>query len=270
MRFFSIASIVLMIAFQVGAQDSLTHDPVVPKKTMAIVPFMEQMYFNDLSQLWYQTGESKSQEDQILSISKQMVKVLNDSLVDSYTLLDLNHIQTIGTVDYLSEFYSIGNYGFADTFPQKEPKFKLLRTKKEAEPEESSPSMSSTDIRTQAELRNNQFLNMMIRDFKNYKKRCQELKVDQVLFITQLEVKGDFGSPYNSGQETDYFIVIHYALYDKDGLLLLGNKTNKVTTNEKARYNYFIQNDISKAATSIFTAIDQMNKKEALKKKKKQ
>ena len=97
--------------------------------------------------------------------------------------------------------------------------------------------------------------------------------VDEVLFINQFDVKGDFSSPYNSGRETDYFINIHYSLFDKNGKLLLGNKTKYATTNEKARYYSFLSKDLRKASSEITRNISNMNRliaEEEAKKKKKQ
>jgi len=255
-------------------------DSLAKKKNIAVVPFMPQMYQNDLSRLWYKTGEMTSHQTQLYEISRQIAHALADSLLNEYELTDLNESQTISTTDFLLEFYGLGSIAYADTFPQKTAKAKWLKNKSAfIKPHESGPD--NGNIRLTEEERQDQFINFKIRDLKRYVKLCKELEVDQVLFINQFDVKGDFGSPYQSGRETNYFINIHYALYDDHANLLLGNKTKHTTTNEKARYRYFLENDLTKSTHEITKKISEMLKiqeeiqaeldaKLAKKKKKKQ
>jgi hypothetical protein len=97
----------IFISVNISAQDSL-----IAKKNIAIVPFMPQMYFNDLSRLWSQTGESFCQEQQVKDISKQLFTVLQDSLSLKYNLIDLNESNTISTKDYLLEFYALATFAY--------------------------------------------------------------------------------------------------------------------------------------------------------------
>ena len=227
----------------------------IVKKTIAVVPFMPQMYNNDLARLWHKTGESLCQEKQFKDINKALIQLLNDTLGQEYGILDLNESQTISTTDYLLEFYLLSSFSFKDTFPQKEKKLKFLKKGKKAKVEK----IDKGQLRFEKEDRTHQYLNADIRNLKSYRKYCKELGVDEVLFINQFDVKGDF-SAYNSGRETDYYINIHYSLYNKEGQLLLGNKTKLATTNEKARYGYFLDHDVRKAGAEITKNIQNMNK----------
>lgn len=232
-------------------------DSLTQKKNIAVVPFMPQMYQNDLSRLWYKTGEMTSHKDQLYEISRHIAHAIADSLLYEYELTDLNESQTISTTDYLLEFYSLGSIAFADTFPQKTSKSKWLKNKSTfIKPHESGPD--NGNLRLTEKERQQQFINFKIRDLKRYVKLCKELEVDQVLFINQFDVKGDFGSPYQSGRETNYVINIHYALYDDHANLLLGNKTKHTTTNEKARYTYFLEHDLTSSTHEITKNISKM------------
>jgi len=228
------------------------------KKSIAVVPFMPQMYYNDLSRLWYKTGESMSQETQINEISRYLIMFLNRDLGKDCEILDLNTTQTISTTDFLPEYYLLGKIAYADTFPQKESKLKWARKKSQKKAKTSS-RQGTGELISERKDRRYQFLNFNIRDQKKYRELCRELGVDQVLFINQFDVKGDFGSPYNSGRETDYFINIHYSLYNNKGQLLLGNKTKLATTNEKARYPHFLKNDLRMAVSEITTKFINLN-----------
>lgn len=259
MKLFTFAFLILIACIQTQAQDennNVVKDSVQVKKTIAVVPFMPQMYYNDLSRLWYKTGESHCQEKQINEISQHLAEALNDSLGPKYGILDLNISQTISTTDFLLEFYLIGNFAFADTFPQVEKK--VLWPKKKTSKTKKSEPIRNGEVSSPKEDRTYQFLNVNIRDKKKFRKLCKELGVDEVLFINQFDVKGDFSS-YSSGRETDYFINIHYALYDNNGNLILGNKTKFATTNEKARYTYFLDHDLRMAVSEITKKITEIN-----------
>lgn len=260
MKLFTFALFILIGCTQIQAQNKenpIVKDSVQVKKTIAVVPFMPQMYYNDLSRLWYKTGESHCQEKQISEISQHLAETLNDSLGSKYGIVDLNISQTISTTDFLLEFYLLAKFAFTDTFPQIEtkvvwPKNKPSRTKR-------NKPVRNGEVISQKEDRTYQFLNVNIRDKKKFRKLCKELGVDEVLFINQFDVKGKFGS-YSSGRETDYFINIHYALYDNNANLILGNKTKFATTNEKARYTYFLDHDLKIAASEITKEITKINK----------
>jgi len=253
-----ITFLILTIAsYNLFAQaDSTTQiNDTIVEKTIAVVPFMPQMYNNDLARLWYKTGESLCQEKQFKDINKALIQLLNDTLGQEYGILDLNESQTISTTDYLLEFYLLSSFSFKDTFPQKDTKLKFLKKKKKTQIER----IDRGQLKFEKEDRTHQYLNADIRNMKSYRKYCKELGVDEVLFINQFDVKGDF-SAYNSGRETNYYINIHYSLYDKEGHLLLGNKTKFTTTNERARYGYFLDHDVRLAGAEITKKIKARNK----------
>jgi len=237
---------ILLFVFFFSAK---AQDTIPPKKNLAVVPFMPHMYQNDLSRLWYKTGESVCQEKQLNEISKHIFDNLTDSLILAYNLLDLNQDRTISTTDYLLAFYQNINITYADTFPLKEKKLKWLKTnhKKKESPE----GRHNGELVSVKKDRTYQFLNSRIINTRAFRKTCDELELDEVLFINQIEIRGDFSSPYNSGRESDYYVVIHYSLYDKSGALILGNKTSHTTTNEKARYYYFLDHDLKSATNEI-------------------
>jgi hypothetical protein len=246
-----IAFLIIITISSIGfAQDSS-----LVKKNIAIVPFMEQMYFNDLSRLWSRTGESNSQEQQIKDISKQLFTVLRDSLKLKYHLIDLEEASTLSTSDYSMQMYSLTAHAYADTFPQKKQKSKIKLRKKKKEKANDIKASPKGEIGQDKVDIQYQFLNAQIRNIKDYKKLCSELELDGVLFVNQIEIKGDYGSPYNSGRETNYYIIIHYALYNNNADLCLGNKTNNITTNEKARYQHFLKEDLIKAAQNMSAKI---------------
>lgn len=235
--------------------------PKLLKKTIAVVPFMPHMYNNDLARLWYKTGESDSQDQQIYDVSHALALTLADSLIGSYDLIDLNVSQTISSTDFLLEYYQLCSFVFADTVPQKERKLKWAKDKLKKKKEvKKDKDFHHKELHSEKRDRTYQFLNVNIRDIRKYKKLCVELGVDQVLFINQFDVKGDYSSPYNSGRETDYFINIHYSLYDKNAKLILGNKTKFSTTNEKARYRYFLEHDLAQANIEIYKKIAELNR----------
>ncbi len=272
MKFFTLLISIQLIILNSFAQNTniRTHtDSILHKKTIAIVPFMPQMYYNDLSRLWYKTGDAICQEKQIKEISNTIVKNLSDSLSEEYDLIDLNQSQTISTTDFLLEYYLLSHFAFADTFPQKISKLNWMKNKLS---KGNKKEVNDGQLRSERQDHTYQFLNVKLQNLKKFKKLCRELGVDEVLFINQFDVKGDFSSPYNSGRETDYFINIHYSLYDKNGTLLIGNKTKFATTNEKARYGYFIDHDLRIASGEIIKKIKEMNKAllELQKKEKKQ
>ena len=229
-------------------------DTIPPKKTIAVVPFMPHMYFNDLSRLWHKTGESICQEKQLEEISQHLFNYLTDSLSIAYNLLDLNQDRTISTTDYLLEFYQNIKISYADTFPIKEPRAKWLKTNKKKK-ESKHEGAHNGEIRSEKKDRTGQFLHARIINNREFRKNCDALGLDEVLYINQIEIRGDFSSPYNSGRETDYYVIIHYSLYNKDGGLILGNKTSHTTTNEKARYSYFLDKDLKSAVNEINQAI---------------
>lgn len=231
-------------------------DSLTANKIIAVVPFTDLMYYNDLARLWYKTGECKSQEVQINAISQRLVEVINQELGDGYSILDLNLDQTISTTDFLLELRRLGNFSFADTVPQIEQK---LMWKKKKKAKKSEKPFSNGELSSRTEDRTHQFLNVTFHDMKKFRQLCQELEVDEILFINQFDVKGDFNA-YSSGRETDYFINIHYSLYSKTGKLLLGNKTKIATTNERARYNYFLSQDLRKAVLEITHNIEALHK----------
>ncbi len=261
MRFLTLLITLQLIFINSFAQDSnLDHktDSVLTKKTIAVVPFMPQMYYNDLSRLWYKTGDAICQEKQIKEISNTIVKNLSDSLSRNYDLIDLNQSQTISTTDFLLEYYLLSHFAFADTFPQKASKLKWMKNKL-TKKNTNKTEVYDGQLRSEKQDHSHQFLNVKLQNIKKFKTLCRDLGVDEVLFINQFDVKGDFSSPYNSGRETDYFINIHYSLYDKNGNLLLGNKTKFATTNEKARYGYFIDHDLRIATGEIIKKIKELN-----------
>ena len=249
------------IFFNVNAQDSISS-----RKNIAVVPFMPHMYFNDLSRLWYKTGESICQEKQLKEISKHVFDNLTDSLTATYNLLDLNQDRTISTTDYLLQFYQNIKITYADTFPQKEQKTKWVKTSNKKHTR--SKGRYQGEIKSEKKDRNYQFLNSQIINNREFRKNCAELELDEVLFINQLEIRGDFFSPYNSGQETDYYVIIHYSLYNKNGKLILGNKTLHTTTDEKARYIHFLDHDLKLAVNEINHAILDINRDNLTKLKK--
>ncbi len=268
MKYLSLYFIFTLLSFQSDAQETVMgslEDSIQVKKSIAVVPFMPQMYYNDLSRLWYKTGESNCQEKQIKEIGQHLVKFLNQGLGADCEIIDLNLTQTVSTTDFLLEYYLLGKIAYADTFPQKETKLKW--TKQKSHKNKNAQSHRGGELYSERENRAYQFLNFNIRDAKRFRELCKELEVDQVLFINQFDVKGDFGSPYNSGRETDYFINIHYSLYDKKGNLLLGNKTKVATTNEKARYQHFLDLDLRSATSEIITNILNRNKLISLEKR---
>ena len=253
--------IFLILFWGISLSPSSAQDTLVKKKNMAIVPFMPQMYFNDLSVLWYKTGESVCQEKQIEDINKQLFKSLNDSLSLEYNLYDLNQDRTISTKDYLLEYYRLINFSYLDTFPQKEKKIKWPKAKNKQKVD----TKRNGQINSEKKDLTHQYLNANIRDLRTFKKICNELELDEVLFINQVEIRGDFSSPYNSGRETEYYIYIHYSLYDNNGKLILGNKTHYTTTNEKARYLIFMSHDLQLATSEITSKILKIKRDEDIK-----
>jgi len=249
----------VFITIQISAQKDSTsnlENTLRLKKSIAVVPFMPKMYYNDLSRLWYQTGEMKSQDQQIKDISRYLVSYLNRDLGGDCEIIDLNLTQTVSTTDFLVEYYFIGKIGYADTVPQKEVKMKWA--KKKSHKKAKTQTRRGGELVSERKDRTYQFLNFNIRDKKKFRELCQELGVEQILFINQFDVKGDFG-PYSSGRETDYFIKIHYSLYNNKGKLLLGNKTKFATTNEKARYSHFLKHDLKMAISEITQKIIDLN-----------
>ena len=253
-------------AFVSAAQNKQDSIPKPEHITIAIVPFMPQMYSNDLARLWYKTGESVCSEKQIREISDALVLALSDSLGKNYGLIDLNVSQTISTTDFLLEYYLLGTYSFADTVPLKQSKYKLVR-KNKAKKVKKNPGIRNGQIQDEKQDRTYQFLNVNIRDQKKFRALCRELGVDEVLYINQFDVKGNFSS-YSSGRETKYFINIHYSLYDKNAHLILGNKTKFATTNEKARYPYFLNHDLRMAVSEISKKIQAIHRQQRQTKQK--
>jgi len=269
MKQFLFIILIIFGAWSSFAQNkNIQQDSIKPiNKIIAVVPFMPQMYYNDLSRLWYKTGESVCSEKQITEISKALALALNDSLGKNYGLIDLNVSQTISTTDFLLEFYLLGSYSFADTVPLKQSKYKLVR-KNKAKKKPKIKTQRNGQVSDVKQDRTYQFLNINIRDNKKFRQLCKELGVDEVLFINQFDVKGNFSS-YSSGRETKYFINIHYSLYNKNGQLILGNKTRFATTNEKARYNYFLDHDLRMAVSEISQNIITVHRALQLAKEKK-
>ncbi|MBN2669780.1 MAG: hypothetical protein JXR60_11205 [Bacteroidales bacterium] len=248
---------ILLISFIVGAQDS-----TVVKPNLAIAPFMPNMYFNELSRLWYSTGETKCQGQQIDTIIYQLNFKLSKELSNKFDVIDLNRASTISTLDLLLALYQMMHFEIRDTFPQKESKFKL-KLKNKDRPVEEKTEGQEADLKEQEHKDiASTYLASVFNQEKEFKAWLSSADVKYLLVISQFEVKGDYGSPYNSGRETNYEIRVHYDLYDADGTLLLGKHTSAITTNEKARFYQFLDRDLQKTVNQITEEVNAMIKKE--------
>ena len=221
------------------------------QKSFVIVPFYPNLYFNDLSRIWYKSGESKSQDQQIQAISQKILQLIGDSLSRNYDVFDLNDVpSTYSNVDYLSELYQITGYAYHDTLPQRELS-KKEKWKNKLSSMKKKDHSSMGELREQNKKRKHQFFNVNIKDKIKFRKITKDLDCHYILFINQVEVKGDFSSPYYNGNERPYEIMIHYSIFNKTGKLIVGNKTSITTTDKKAHYTYFINHEIPRAVLQI-------------------
>jgi len=246
---------ILLLLLVIISINSFSQGQFERKKSFVIVPFYPDLYFNDLSRIWYKSGETKSQDQQIRDISQKILQLIGDSLSRNYDVFDLNDVpSTYSSVDYLSELYQITGYTYHDTLPQRELSKKEKLKKKFAGMKKKDRS-SMGELREQNEKRKYQFFNVNIKDKIKFRKITKDLDCHYILFINQVEVKGDFSSPYYNGNERPYKIMIHYSIFNKTGQLIVGNKTSVTTTDRKAHYPYFINHEIPRAVLQIIQNI---------------
>jgi len=221
------------------------------QKSFVIVPFSPNLYFNDLSRIWHKTGESRSQDQQIRDISNTIMSLIGDSLSMYYDVFDLNDVpSTYSNVDYFDAFRNITGYAYHDTLPQRKQKG-LERLNKRWTKLKKKDRSSMGELRAQNKERQFQFFGVTIKDKIKFRRITKDLNCDYVLFINQVEVKGDFSSPYLNGNERNYKIMLHYSIFNRNAKLIVGNKTSVITSDQKSSYKYFINTEIPRAVIQI-------------------
>jgi len=197
-------------------------------KTILLIPFSQYMYYND-AMLEFAKNSNMTYEQMLNFTQTQLDFNLQKAFFEGSTVSLLNNY-TYSASEDLDIIYSMIGY-FLDECPTKNDttekksffnKFEKRKTKSSGK--EIQDGIFGGEQKNIQKDNSNKFVNIKFEDENFLKDLSKKYDVDLMLFITQFEIKGDFSDPLNvSSDSYNYWIKIHYSIFDFKGKFLYGN-----------------------------------------------
>ena len=207
--------------------------PERSKQRILILPFDPSIYVNDASMMWSQHS-GLSHEEIRDELRSELNRRLHIGMIDSCESVDLLTSYTKEARNDLLGLYTTVHYELRKAMPD---------VKEEAEEEQDDGPLSKlfkkkekpyTDTvviarRHDGEIQgrrypvHDKYLHVLFDNPDFIPELCRRRDLDKVLFVNQLEITGNYGDPYMSGNPgATRLLKVHYSLYNFNGRLLHG------------------------------------------------
>lgn len=214
------------------AQIDMDLHPERSKQRILILPFDPSIYVNDASMIWSkQSGLSHEEIRDELRI--ELNRRLHLGMIDSCESVDLLTSYTKEARNDLMGLYTCVYYELRRAMPN---------VKEDAETEDRGPldkifkkkEKPYTDTvvnarRHDGEIQgrryptHDKYLHILFDNPDFIPELCRRRDLDKVLFVNQMEITGNYGNPYMSGNpDATRTIKVHYSLFNFNGRLLHG------------------------------------------------
>lgn len=205
-------------------------------KKILLVPFDPYIYFNDATEIM--AKRDKLTHDQLMNyFREEFNRQLYNSLMDSCVITDFivrSAASTRETEDDLSALYSIISYKleFAMQNRPEDNDVKQKKSKRKEKQEEERRKEELYQAKTRIENGelvgkkqpvSDKYLHIVFHQPEVLEEIAKKRNIDYFLFINQFEIKGDYNSPYISGDpNATRTLKVHFSLFDSYGELVHG------------------------------------------------
>ncbi len=196
------------------------------EKTIAqnilVIPFDDRMFYNQASAEMLKASNMKY---------SAMVNAFTNGLISAIQqkggrkIISPQGVTTQGTQEDITLLIRSSLHFYLEDLPYGQKKKKKLFGCKKSK---LSNKNNSPNKHQQGEVisligdNTNKFINSKVIDRKTFIKTVSKTNVDKVLVINELDIKEDFSSPYNNGNEHLRQIQVHYTLFDNKGKIITG------------------------------------------------
>ncbi len=213
------------------AQFDVDVSPERSKQRILILPFDPSIYVNDASMMW--SDASDMSHDEIRdALREELNRRLHLGMIDSCESVDLLTSYTKEARNDLLGLYTTVRYELRRAMPdtpeeKEEDKGFLGGIFKPKEKEYTDTVVKARrqngEIQGHRYSTHDKYLHVMFDNPDFIPELCRRRDLDKVLFVNQLEIVGNYGDPYMSGNAGATRIMkVHYSLYDYNGRLLYG------------------------------------------------
>lgn len=215
------------------AQPDISFSETKHDSRVLIVPFDPQIYYNDASDIWAEANDMTPHELRSY-LRHELNRRLHIALVDSCQTIDLLESYTKEARGNLDGLYSIISYELrrampnqlADDEPEKEGLMEKIFGKKEETYTDTviETRVNNGEVRGRRYRTEDKYLHLVFHNPDFLPELADSRRIDQFLFINQLEIKGNYGDPYLSGSHSaSRSIKVHFSLYNFKGELQHGS-----------------------------------------------
>jgi hypothetical protein len=222
--------LLLLSVFNGYAQFDIDMSPERSKQRILILPFDPAIYVNDASMMWSKANDMSHDEIRE-TLRSELNRRLHIAMIDSCESVDLLKSYTKDARNELLGLYTTVGYEMRRSMADKpeEPKEEsgilsgFFQKKKTYTDTVVKTKRIDGEIQGKSYSTHDKYLHVIYNNPNFISELCKRRNLDKVLFVNQLEITGNYGDPYLSGNsKATRMIKVHYSIYNFNGRLLHG------------------------------------------------